>query len=71
MYKYVILRTHDKSRALRRYNQLLSYELKVLMETRDSGFFKVYFSFASLSKDTIHIKDSLLRVYAHPVTIER
>jgi len=71
MYKYVILRTHDKSRALRRYNQLLSYELKVLMETRDSSFFKVYFSFASLSKDTIHIKDSLLRVYAHPVTIER
>jgi hypothetical protein len=71
MYKYIILRTHDKPRALRRYNQLLSYDLQVRMEAIDSSYFKVYFSFPSVSRDTIHIKDSLYRVYAHPVTIER
>ena len=71
LYKFIILRTHDKSRALRRYNQLLSYDLKPMLETKDSSFFKVYFSFPAVNKDTVRIKDSLLRVYAHPVTIER
>jgi hypothetical protein len=71
LYKFVILRTHDKTRALKRYNQLLSYDLKVRMETLDSSFFKVYFSFPAASRDTVHVKDSLLRVYAHPVTIEK
>jgi hypothetical protein len=70
-YKYIILRTHNKERALRRYNQLLSFELKPYMESVDSTFFKVYFTFPAMTKDTSHIKDSLYRVYAHPVTIER
>ncbi|MBS1600127.1 MAG: hypothetical protein JST75_18010 [Bacteroidetes bacterium] len=70
-FKYVILQTYSKERALRRYNQLRSFELKINMYTKDSSFFKLYFSFPSATKDTVHIKDSLAREYAHAVTIER
>jgi hypothetical protein len=69
-YKYVILQTHDKARALKRYNQLLSYDLKINLYTQDSSFFKVYFTFPASPKDTVHIKDSLYREYAHQITIE-
>ena len=71
LYRFVILSTHNKDRALKRYNQLLSYELKVFLQTKDSIFFKVYFNFPALSKDTAHIKDSLRREYAHEIKIER
>jgi hypothetical protein len=70
-YKYIILQTYNKERALKRYNQLRSFELKINLFTKDSSFFKLYFSFPAASKDTIHIKDSLSREYAHSVTIER
>ena len=71
MYKFIILDTHNKSRALRRYNQLLSYDLNVKLFQKDSAYFKVYFLFPSLVKDTSRIKDSLMREYAHSVHIER
>jgi hypothetical protein len=71
LYKYVILQTYDKARALKRYNQLLSYDLKINLFTKDSSFFKVYFAFPTSPKDTVHIKDSLFREYAHSITIER
>lgn len=70
-YHFIILRTHNKERALKRYNQLLSYDLKINMETKDSSYFKVFFSFPAMSKDTTHIKDSLRREYAHDIFIER
>jgi len=70
-YKYIILQTYNKDRALKRYNQLRSFQLKINLYTKDSSFFKLYFSFPAASKDTIHIKDSLSREYAHSVTIER
>jgi len=70
-YKYVILQTYNKEHALRRYNQLRSYELKINLFTQDSTFFKLYFSFPAASRDTVHIKDSLSREYAHSVIIER
>jgi hypothetical protein len=69
-YKYIILQTYDKARALKRYNQLLSYDLKINLYTKDSSFFKVYFTFPASPKDTVHIKDSLFREYAHKITIE-
>jgi len=69
--KFIILRTHNKEHALRRYNQLLSFNLKINLETQDSTYFKVFFSFPAVMKDTIHIKDSLEREYAHKVVIER
>jgi hypothetical protein len=69
-YKFIILATYNKPHAIRRYNQLLSFDLKIHLYQKDSSFFKVYFQFPALARDTIHIKDSLRRQYAHEVTIE-
>jgi hypothetical protein len=71
LYKFNILETHNKIRALKRYNQLLSFKLKISMYTRDSSFFKVYFAFPARSKDTVHIKDSLNREYGHSIHIDQ
>jgi hypothetical protein len=70
IYKFVVLSTYDKEHALRRYRQLLSFDLKAHLFEKDSSFFKVYFQFPALTKDTVHIKDSLKRQYAHEVIIE-
>ncbi|HEY4155178.1 MAG TPA: hypothetical protein VGM24_07115 [Puia sp.] len=70
VYKFIILPTNNKAHALRRYRQLLSFDLRAHLYEKDSSFFKVYFQFPALSKDTVHIKDSLKRQYAHEVTIE-
>jgi len=70
-YKFIILSTYNKERALKRYNQLRSFELKINMYTKDSTFFKLYFAFPAAPKDTVHIKDSLTREYGHSVIIER
>lgn len=70
-YKFVILETYDKARALKRYNQLLSYNLKINLFTRDSSFFKVFFRFPARNRDTARIKDSLNTVYGHSIIIER
>ena len=70
IYKFVILTTTNKPHALRRYNQLLSFDLKIHLYQKDSSFFKVYFQFPALASDTVHIKDSLRREYAHEITIE-
>jgi hypothetical protein len=69
-YKFIILNTTNKDHALRRYNQLASFDLKVHLYQKDSAWFKVYFQFPALAKDTTHIKDSLRREYAHNITIE-
>jgi hypothetical protein len=71
LYKFIILETTHKGRALRRYNQLLGFQLNIKMEQRDSSHFKLYFPIAANIRDTIHIKDSLADVYAAHVTIER
>jgi hypothetical protein len=70
LYKFIILATTNKPHALRRYNQLLSFDLKIHLYQKDSTFFKVYFQFPALASDTVHIKDSLRREYAHEITIE-
>jgi hypothetical protein len=70
-YKFIILATTDKPHAMRRYNQLTSFDLKVHLYQKDSSFFKVYFQFPALAKDTAHIKDSLRKEYAHEVLIEQ
>ncbi|HEX4850516.1 MAG TPA: hypothetical protein VFV08_06895, partial [Puia sp.] len=71
MYKFVILQTYNKLHALKRYNQLLSYDLKINMYNKDSNFFKLYFAFPAKARDTVRIKDSLERQYAHSVSIEQ
>jgi hypothetical protein len=69
-YKFIILVTNDKPRALKRYNQLLGYDLKAHFYHADSTY-KVFFQFPALARDTIHIKDSLRKEYAHDVFIEK
>jgi len=66
LFHFVILETSNKNRALRRYNQLLGYQLNIKMEQKDSAYFKLYFPIAATIRDTTHIKDSLADVYAAP-----
>lgn len=66
LYRFIILSTDNKHRALRRYNQLLGYQLNIKMDQKDSAFFKLYFPIAALPKDTAYIKDSLAETYAAP-----
>jgi len=70
LYKFIILRTENKGHALRRYNQLLGFQLNIKMEQRDSSYFKLYFPIIATFRDTTHIKDSLADVYAAHVVIE-
>jgi hypothetical protein len=70
-YKFVILATANKNRALRRYNQLHSFDVKVKMQTKDSSFFKIYFTIPAAPKDTLRIKDSLNSYYATKTIIEQ
>jgi hypothetical protein len=70
-YKFVILETTHKGHALRRYNQLLGFQLNIKMEQKDSAYFKLYFPIAATIRDTTHIKDSLADVYAAQVKIEQ
>jgi hypothetical protein len=69
-YKFVILVTNDKGRAMKRYNQLIGFDLKAHYYHADSTY-RVYFQFPALAKDTVHIKDSLRKEYAHNVIIEK
>jgi hypothetical protein len=69
-YKFIILETNDKPRAMKRYGQLISFDLKAHYYHKDSTY-KVFFEFPALNKDTSHIKDSLRREYGHNVTIEQ
>ena len=68
-YKFIILST-DKARAMRRYNQLIGFNLKAHYYHVDSTY-KVFFQFPALARDTTHIKDSLRKEYAAIVTIEK
>ena len=70
-YKFVILTTFNKPHAIRRYNQLLSFDLKPHLYQKDSTLFKIYFQFPAMARDTVHIKDSLRREYGHNVIIEQ
>jgi hypothetical protein len=71
LYRFVILQTPNKGHALRRYNQLLGYQLNIKMYQKDSSWFKLYFPIAAAVRDTTRIKDSLADVYAARVTIEQ
>ncbi len=66
LYHFVILATDNKHRALKRYNQLLGYQLNIKMDQKDSAWFKLYFPIAALTRDTTYIKDSLSDTYAAP-----
>ncbi len=69
LYRFVILATENKYHALRRYNQLLGYQLNIKMYQKDSAWFKLYFPITALPKDTSYIRDSLADTYAAPHVI--
>ena len=69
LYHFIILSTDNKHRALRRYNQLLGYQLNIKLDQRDSAWFKLYFSIPAMARDTAYIKDSLSETYAAPNVI--
>lgn len=58
-YKFVIERTANKARALRRYNQIRENLTDVKMETKDSVVYSLYFLLPAQPSDTTRIKDSL------------
>ncbi len=71
IFRFVILETENKNHALRRYNQLLGYQLNIKLYQKDSSYFKLYFPIPATIRDTTHIKDSLADVYAARVRIEQ
>lgn len=66
-YKFVIERTTNKERAMRRYNQLIEHFAPVKMETADSILFKLYFVLPASPADTARIRDSLKTWYGRKV----
>ena len=69
-YKFVVLNTPNKRRAMNRYNQLRQTS-PVKMETKDSTNFKLYFLIPATAADTLRIRDSLSRYYANKVVVEQ
>jgi hypothetical protein len=66
-YKFIIERTANKARALRRYNQLQEHLADVQLETQDSTLFKLYFVLPATPADTARIRDSLKSWYGRRV----
>ncbi|HMT75463.1 MAG TPA: hypothetical protein PKA77_15430 [Chitinophagaceae bacterium] len=65
-YKFVV-ETAERERALARFDKLKnSFKLPVLMETKDSLLFKIYFVLAANPADTLRMIDSLQRAYTPP-----
>jgi hypothetical protein len=58
-YTFVIEHTNNKARALSRLAKLKSYGYPILLSTKDSVNFKLYFSLAATPTDTARIRDSL------------
>lgn len=69
-FKFIILQTNRKARALARYNQLRELKKDIRMETADSIDFKLYFLIQVAAKDTIRTRDSLSRFYDARVRVE-
>ena len=63
-YRFVIEKTYNKARAIRRFNQIKDMLTNIKMEpSADSTFFKLYFDLPATPKDTTRIKDSLKTWY--------
>ena len=67
-FKFVIERTANKARAMRRYNQLLEHFAPIKLETKeDSTLFKLYFVLPATPADTARIRDSLKSWYGRRI----
>lgn len=67
-YKYV-LEVAQAKRAFKRYNQLVSNQWKIEMETKDSVQYKLFLRLP-MSRDTTHIVDSLTVLTGRKVYVE-
>lgn len=56
-------------RALRRYRQLTAWGHPIIMHTHDSVHYSLAIRFATPAADTANVKDSISRLYGHPVEI--
>lgn len=63
-YRFVIERTANKVRALKRFQQLKDNRADIKMETADSVLFSLYLSIPATPADTARIRDSLKTWYA-------
>ncbi|KIC94325.1 hypothetical protein [Flavihumibacter solisilvae] len=70
-WRYIILETSNKNRAIRRLNQLQEMNQKVSLITKDSVRFKVFITLPTLPGDTSKVIDSLSRFYAYRVVIDK
>jgi hypothetical protein len=70
-YKFIIETDNSKERALRHYNQYISYKMNVELQTTDSITFKILYNLAATPADTTRIKDSLMRNLGRKVTVEQ
>lgn len=71
MYKFIIETDNSKERALRHYNQYVSYKMNVELQTSDSITFKILYNLNATPADTTRIKDSLMRNLGRKVIIEQ
>ncbi len=62
-YKFIIERTANKKRALKRFNQLKDNRTDIKMESADSTLFTLYITIPALPSDTARIRDSLKNWY--------
>jgi hypothetical protein len=61
-YKFIVERT-TKARAMRRYNDLISFGNKIQYETTDSVNYRLFYSLPATPADTTRIRDSINRWY--------
>jgi hypothetical protein len=61
-YKFIVERT-TRARAMRRYNDLVSFGSKIKYETTDSVNYRLYYLLPATPADTTRIRDSINRWY--------
>ena len=71
-YKFIIERTANKKRAVKRFNQLKDNRTDIKMESADSTLFTLYITIPALPSDTARIRDSLKNWYgSRRVSVEK
>lgn len=72
-FKFILNRTGNTAYAIKRFNQLKSYGVKVFIDSSkndNAAQYKIYLLQQVSPSDTARIKDSLTRYYGKPVVIE-
>lgn len=67
---HVIIETSKRTRALKRYQDLLDMGYKVSMSTEDSVTFKIFTNINGPLTDTTRVRDSIARFFGRKVIVE-